>query len=354
MKTTLAYGFALGTLVTVASARVWPELQGTAPVTQAQTPPAPAAAPPAQPTGPDMNAYYQIGPDSQERDGIPRGEMRGPFVLPSQAYPGTQHTYWVHVPAQYDPAIAASLMIFQDGQAFKDMAGVIRAPNVLDNLIYRRELPVMITVFINPGRTPEQPEPTPASWGDGTTNRATEYNSLDDKYARVVVDELMPGLYKDYNISKDPERHGIGGASSGAIAAFTVAWERPAEFHKVLSIVGSFTNIRGGDAYPDIVQKAEKKPIRIFLQDGRNDNRGVVRGGGYDQRRDWFYQNVRLMQALTSKGYDVNYAWGMNTHGQRMGGPMLPEMMRWLWRDHGVSTDPNDAVERSFNGARKK
>jgi enterochelin esterase family protein len=179
---------------------------------------------------------------------------------------------------------------------------VIRAPNVLDNLIYRREIPTMIAVFINPGRTPEQPEPTPSDWGDRSTNRPTEYNSLDDKYARVIVDELMPALAKDYNISPDPDRHGIGGASSGAIAAFTVAWQRPGHFHKVLSIVGSFVNLRGGDAYADIVRQSEKKPIRIFLQDGRNDNRGVGRNGGaYDQRRDWFYQNVRLMKALTDK-----------------------------------------------------
>jgi len=316
---------------------------------QPQNPGAPPAAAAAPAAGPDMNAFYQIGPDSLARDGVPKGDVRGPFVLPSQAYPGTQHTYWVYVPAQYDAATPASLMIFQDGQAFKDMTGAIRAPNVVDNLIYRREIPTMIAVFINPGRTPEQPEPTPQEWGDRTTNRPTEYNTLDDKYARVVVDELMPALTRDYNLSKDPDQHGIGGASSGAIAAFTVAWQRPAAFHKVLSIVGSFVNLRGGDAYADIVTQSERKPIRIFLQDGRNDNRGVGRGGTYDQRRDWFFQNVRLMRALTEKGYDVNYAWGLNTHGQRMGGPMLPEMMRWLWRDHPVSTDPNDGVERGFN-----
>ena len=193
-------------------------------------------------------------------------------------------------------------MIFNDGQAFKNMEGDVRAPNVLDNLIDRRELPVMLAVFINPGRTPEQPEPTPQEWGDRTTNRPTEYNTLDDKYARVIVDELMPALYKEYNIAKDPERHGIGGASSGAIAAFTVAWERPNEFRKVLSIVGSFTNIRGGHAYADIVRKSEKKPIRIYLQDGRNDNRGVGRGGTYDPLRDWFLQNVRLKDALDREG----------------------------------------------------
>ncbi len=306
---------------------------------------------PAQTPNPD--SHYQLGPDSFPREGVAQGEVRGPFTLPSQAYPGTQHTYWVYVPAQYDPSTAASLMIFNDGQAFKNMEGDVRVPNVLDNLINRRELPVMIAVFINPGRTPEQPEPTPQEWGDRTTNRPTEYNTLDDKYARVIVDELMPVLYKEYNISKDPERHGIGGASSGAIAAFTVAWERPDDFRKVLSIVGSFVNLRGGHAYTDIVRKSEKKPIRIYLQDGRNDNR-VGRGGTYDPLRDWFLQNVRLKDALVEKGYDVNYQWGIGRHGQKHGGVILPDMMRWLWRDHPVSTDVNDAIERSFNTPVKK
>jgi enterochelin esterase family protein len=241
-------------------------------------------------------------------------------------------------------------MIFNDGQAFMNPTGNIRAQNVLDNLIVRREIPVMLGVFINPGRRPDQPEPTPQNWGDRDTNRPTEYNSLDDRYARVIVDELLPELYKQYNISRDPERHGMGGASSGAIAAFTVAWERPDHFRKVLSIVGSFVNLRGGHQYADIVRKSEKKPLRIFLQDGRNDNRALNASGNYDETRDWFFQNVRLMEALTAKGYDLNYAWGMNRHGQAMGGAILPEMMRWLWRDHPVSTDPRNSVERSMRG----
>src|SRR5580692_96848 len=278
---------------------------------------------PAVQTGPSPNSQYRLGPDSLPQEGVPKGEMRGPFTLPSNVYPGTQHTYWVYVPAQYDPAVPTSLMIFNDGQAFKDPDGDVRAQNVLDNLIYRREIPVMLAVFINPGRTPEQPEPNPSEWGDRTTNRPTEYNTLDDKYARVIVDELLPALNKDYNISKDPERRGIGGVSSGGIAAFTVAWERPDEFRKVLSIVGSFTNIRGGHAYPDIILKAEKKPIRIFLQDGRNDLRALKPDGTYDETRDWFYQNNRMLKALTAKGYEVNYAFGMNKHGSKMGGQIL-------------------------------
>jgi enterochelin esterase-like enzyme len=292
--------------------------------------------------------FYKLGPDSLPQEGVPQGELNGPHVLPCEVFPGTQHTYWVYVPAQYDPEKPTSLMIFQDGQAFVKEDGPLRARHVFDNLIHRREIPVMIAVFINPGRTPEQPEPTMEQWGDRTTNRAEEYNPLNDKYARVIVDELLPVLKKEFNISDDAKDRGIGGVSSGAIAAFTVAWERPDQFSKVLSIVGSYTNIRGGHKYPDIIRESEKRPIRIFLQSGRNDNRGERRGK-YDPEWDWFLQNNRMVEALEEKGYDMTYTWGIGNHGSAQGGAILPEMMRWLWRDHGASTDPEDKVERSFN-----
>jgi len=303
-----------------------------------------------RPPGANTDIHYKLGPDSLPMEGVPKGEIKGPFTLPSQAYPGTQHTYWVYVPAQYDSKVPTCLMVFNDGQAFKHEDGDVRAQNVMDNLIYRREIPVMIGVFINPGRTPEQPEPHPKDWGDRSTNRPTEYNSLDDKYARVITEELLPVIQKEYNISKNPEHRGIGGSSSGAIAAFGVAWHRPNEFRKVTSFVGSFVDLRGGNAWPDIIAKSEKKPIRIFLQDGRNDNRGTRRDGADNPDRDWFLQNVRMVKALTAKGYDVNYSFGIGMHGQKQGGAMLPEMMRWLWRDWPVSTDPNDQVERTFRG----
>ncbi len=302
-----------------------------------------------QKKAPNPDSQYRLGPDSFAQEGVPKGEIRGPFVLPSKIYPGTQRTYWVYVPAQYDPKVPTALMVFQDGQAFKDEKADMRAQNVMDNLIYRREIPVMIGVFINPGRTPEQDEPSPQrGWGDGFTNRGVEYNALDDKYARVITEELLPALKKDYNLSNDPEQRGIGGSSSGAIAAFTVAWQRPNEFRKVLSNVGSFTNIRGGHQYPDMILKSKKKPIRIYLCDGRNDNRGI-RNGVYDEKWDWFLQNVRMKDAFVAKGYDMTYTWGMNNHGQRFGGAIFPDMMRWLWRDaEKVSTDPQDMVERGF------
>ena len=295
--------------------------------------------------------FYALGPDSKPMPGVPKGRWVGPNVLPSQVFPGTSHTYFVYLPAQYDPSVPTALMVFNDGPAMHEEPGSVQAQYVLDNLIYRREIPVMIGVFISPGRRPDQPEPNARQWGDGTSNRGDEYNPPNDKYPRVIVDELMPVLRKDYNISPDPELHGIMGASSGGCAAFAVAWFRPNDFRKVITFVGSFTNIRGEHIYPELVAESEKKPIRIFMQDGRNDNRrpdDPATGGPGDLKRDWFYQNVRLMQALTKKGYDVNYTWGIGNHGQKQGGAIFPEMMRWLWRDQPVSSDPNDKIERSF------
>ena len=294
---------------------------------------------------------YKHGPDSLPQPGVPQGKVGDWVKLPSEAYPGTLHDYCIYVPAQYDAATPASLMIFQDGQAFLRATGDYRVPTVFDNLIYRREMPVTIAVFINPGRKPEQPEASAADWGDRSTNRPQEYNAIDDKYARVIVDELLPVLNKKFNLSKNPNDRAIGGASSGAIAAFTVAWHRSDQFSKVLSTIGSFTNIRGGHVYPDLIRTTAKKPIRIFLQDGVNDNRGL-RGEGtaatYSPDRDWHAQNIKMVAALTEKGYDVNFTWGIGTHSSKQGGAILPEMLRWLWRDYPRTDDARDMSNRTL------
>lgn len=290
---------------------------------------------------------YKLGPDSEPHPGVPQGTVTEWAQLPSEAYPGTLHDYCVYVPAQYDAGKPACLMIFQDGQAWLRLTGDYRVPYVFDNLIYRREMPVTIAVFINPGRKPDQPEASARDWGDRSSNRPQEYNALDDKYARVIVDELLPVLNRSYNISSNPDDRAIGGASSGAIAAFTVAWHRPDQFGKVLSTIGSFVNLRGGHVYPDLIRQTEKKPIRIFLQDGVNDNRGI-RGEGakatYNPERDWHAQNRKMVAALTEKGYDVNFVWGIGTHSNKQSGAMLPEMLRWLWRDY---PRPDDALDTS-------
>jgi len=293
---------------------------------------------------------YLLGPDSQPHDVVPKGKMIGPLTLASQVFTNTTRHYWIYLPAHYDPKSAACLVIFQDGHAFLNPNGDYRVPNVFDNLIYRREMPVTLAVFINPGHTPGQPESSSTNWGDSVNNRGTEYNELNDNYAKLIVNELLPALEKDYNISKKPDDRAIAGASSGAICAFTVAWQRPDQFRKVISTIGSFTNIRGGHVYPDLIRESERKPIRIFLQDGLNDNRGRRRRGGgeYDPKWDWHAQNIKMVAALTEKGYDVNYCWGIGTHSNKQGGAMLPEMLRWLWRDYPRPDDPMDDGNRKL------
>jgi enterochelin esterase-like enzyme len=295
-----------------------------------------------------LDEVYRLGPDSEAQPGVPRGRVIGPETLASKVFPNTTRHYWIYVPAQYNPATPACLMIFQDGHAFVGLNGSYRMPYVFDNLIYRREMPVTIGVFINPGHTPQQKESTDAQWGDRINDRPTEYNELNDKYARMIVDELLPVLQSRYNISSRPEDRAIGGASSGAICAFTVAWHRPDQFGKVVSLIGSFTNIRGGHVYPDLIRNSERKPIRIFLQDGVNDNRGRRRNGSYDPKWDWHAQNIKMAAALTAKGYDVNYCWGIGTHSNQQGGAIMPGILRWLWRDYPRPDDPFDASNRTL------
>lgn len=296
-----------------------------------------------------LDDVYKLGPDSLPQEGVPKGEIVGPLTLASEVFPNTTRHYWVYVPAQYDAAKPASLMVFQDGHAFVNANGDYRIPNVCDNLIHRREMPVTLVVFINPGRTPDQQESSSSDWGDRINNRPTEYNELNDSYAKMIVNELLPALKKSYNISDDPDHRAIGGASSGAICAFTVAWHRPDQFRKVISTIGSFTNIRGGHAYPQMILDNDPKPIRIYLQDGMNDNRGRRRGGGYDPKWDWYAQNRLMVEALEKKGYDVNYCWGIGTHSNKQGGAIMPEMLRWIWRDYPrPADDPTDDSNRKL------
>jgi enterochelin esterase family protein len=255
------------------------------------------------------------------------------------------------VPAQYDAAKPACVMVFQDGHAFIGPGGDYRAPVVFDNLIYRREMPVTIGILINPGHNTDQKEPSDKNWGDDNSNRKLEYNALDDKYATLIIDELLPAVAKDYNLTKNPDERAIAGASSGAIAAFTVAWQRPDAFRKVISAIGSYTNILGGHVYPDLIRSTEPKPIRIFLQDGVNDLRGIGRPPAttpYDPKRDWHAQNLKMAAALTEKKYDLNYTWGIGTHSGKQAGAILPEMLRWLWRDHPRPDDPDDTSNRTL------
>jgi enterochelin esterase family protein len=262
---------------------------------------------------------YQFGPDSMEQPDVPRGEVKK-YSWTSEVFPGTVRDYWVYVPKQYDPKKPACVMVFQDGGGYVDAKRDFRAPIVFDNLIHKEEMPVTIGIFINPGTIPATEKDQ-----KGRSNRSFEYDTLSDQYARFLEKEILPEVSKQYNLRKDAAGRAICGISSGGICAFTVAWERPDLFSKVLSHVGSFTNIRGGDVYPGRIRKTEKKPIRVFLQDGSADLDNM--------HGNWPLANQQMAAALKFAGYDYRFEFGTGGHNGKHGGAILPESLRWLWRD---------------------
>jgi enterochelin esterase family protein len=258
---------------------------------------------------------YQLGPDSIEKPDVPRGKVTQ-HTWTSQIFPETTRDYWVYVPAQYDPKTPACVMVFQDGQNYAKPDGQFRVPIVFDNLIHKKEMPVTIGIFINPGMKREP----------RGSNRSFEYDTLSDQYARFLEKEILPEVGKEYNLRPDAAGRAICGISSGGICAFTVAWERPDLFSKVLSHVGSFTNIRHGDTYPGIIRKTNPpKPIRVFLQDGSGDLD--------NQFGNWPLANQQMAAALKFKNYDYQFVFGDGGHNGKQGGSILPDSLRWLWRD---------------------
>jgi enterochelin esterase family protein len=262
------------------------------------------------------------GPDSERKEGVPQGKVTKYEWRESKVFPGTVRDYWVYVPAQYDGKSPACLMVFQDGGGYVDEKRDFRVPVVFDNLIHEKAMPVTIGVFINPGNIP----PTDPK-GMARSNRSFEYDTLSGDYAKFLETELLPAVEKNAGVTltKDPAGRAICGISSGGICAFTAAWERPDLFGKVVSHVGSFTNIRGGDAYPCMIRKTERKPIRVYLQDGSADLD--------NQFGSWPLANQQMAAALKYMKYDYKFDFGTGGHNGKHGGAVLPETMRWLWRD---------------------
>ena len=285
-----------------------------------------AEEPPRPPTPPVPPVpQYKTDIDSLPQDGVPKGKLEGPILFRSHILTNTVRKYWVYVPAQYTPDKPACVFVFQDGQRATRTNGVLRVPQVMENLIAKKQMPVTIGIFITPGSKGDEY----AEVGGGNpNNRSVEYDSLGDTYARFIVEEMLPEVGKTYNLTKNPEGRAIGGSSSGAICAFNVAWERPNEFRKVISCIGSFTDIRGGHVFPQLVRETEKKPIRVFIEDTLHDLPSPA-----NPKRDWHMQNVEMVAALTEKGYDMKFVFEEGVHSDAHGGSIMPEMLRWLWRD---------------------
>src|SRR5205085_12311977 len=260
---------------------------------------------------------YQPGPDSKSQEGVPRGEVIKFTFDKSKIFPGTTRDYWVYVPAEYKVDKPACVYVQQDGIRFE-------APTVFDNLIYKKEMPVTIGVFVAPGVVKSA---TPNDALD-RFNRSYEYDGLGDAYARFLLDELLPDVEtrkaadgRPVRLSKDGNDRCIAGASSGAICAFTAAWERPDDFRRVFSSIGTYVGLRGGNQYPTLIRKYEPKPIRVFLQDGSADQN--IYGG------DWWMANQEMERALTFAGYEVNHAWGEGGHNGKHATEVFPDAMPW-------------------------
>lgn len=265
---------------------------------------------------------YPVDPASVEQAGVPKGEILKFIFENSKIFPGTSREINIYVPAQYKATKPACVYVNQDGIQWK-------APTVFDNLIAKNEIPLTIGVFITPGKVLSQNT-------DGALdrfNRSYEYDGLGDNYARFLLEEVFPFVESKKTsdgraiiLSKSGNDRAIGGSSSGAVCAFTAAWERPQEFSRVFSAIGTYTGLRGADRYDILIRKYEPKPIRIFLQDGSNDL-NIYAG-------DWWKANESMERALVFSGYDVNHRWGEGAHNGQHGTAIFPEAMRWLWRDY--------------------
>lgn len=279
-----------------------------------------ARQPPAKDKANAVDESYPVHPDTQAQPNAPKGALTKQPEWKSQVFPNTVRDWWVYVPSQYKPdAAPAAVMVFQDGSSY--IKPPLNLPVVFDNLIRRGDMPVTVGVFINPGTDPGKRSAKTA------TNRSFEYDTLSDQYVRFLIDEILPATEKQAHVRlrTDPASRAIGGRSSGGICAWTVAWERPDQFGKVWSAVGSFQNIRGGDRYPGIIRKAEKKPIRICFQDGDHDLD--------NQHGNWWLGNLQMEAALKFKGYDHKFIPGHGGHNSKHEAAVLPDALKWLWRD---------------------
>ena len=284
-------------------------------------------------------------PDSYQQPGVPAGKLSEKLIHTSKIYDGMKSEYWIYVPAQYDPKVPAALMVFQDGGWYTDREGNYKVLNVLDNLIAQKKIPVMIGVFIFPGDLSGSPgtptykflEARVKKWDDTLKNamRSTEYDTVSDRYARFLRDEIIPEVAAKYNIRKDAYSHAITGLSSGGICSFNAAWQMPEEFSRVISWIGSYASIQwkedpnvpdGGQDYPEKILREPKRDIRVWLQDGANDLE--------NKWGSWPLANLQMANALKQKEYDFHFSFGKGTHNPAHGAAEFPEEMTWLWRDY--------------------
>jgi enterochelin esterase-like enzyme/sugar lactone lactonase YvrE len=265
-------------------------------------------------------AQYTPGPDSKVQPNVPKGTVTRAVLPPGKFYPGTPHSYQVYVPAQYDPKKPAPLLVYLDGNG---------PTVVLDNLIAKGDIPPMIGIFVAPGVLAP-----PNDDAMGRYNRIFEYDNISGRFADFLEQELIPEVAKKYNISKNPDDRAIGGVSTGAVGAFVAAWERPDMFHRVLTWIGTFVDMKGSDSLAAMVRRTEPKPLRVWLQDGKNDHITPDQPFGVFYAGSWPLNNQVMYEALEFGGYDVKLTIGEGGHDGNQSAALMPDAIRWIWRDY--------------------
>ena len=238
----------------------------------------------------------------------------------SAAYPGTTRKVWIHVPAAYNPAEPAGIVVFQDGRWYLDPDGEVRGGIVLDNLVHSGDIPVTIGVFVDPGVFEDIEDPARRK------NRNAEYDSFGGRYGAFLLEEIVPEVRRRVAITDDPERWSIVGGSSGGSCALTVAWHYPDRFRRVAGFLPSFTQLPGGNSYPAQIHLMPRKPLRIFMQAGHRD----LRWNQPDH--NWLAENLRVAAALAEADYDFRLVLGDGGHSSNHAGVLLPDALRWLGR----------------------
>ncbi len=288
---------------------------------------------------------YTPSPDSLPHDGVPKGTVTKFVLPPGKYYPGTPHNCAAYVPAEYDAAKPTPFMIFLDGS--QALGEPMRTPTVLDNLIAKHDLPPMIAIFVDPGVLPAV-----SDTDQNRYNRIYEYDSLTPRFSEFLLNELIPAVQKNYNLSQNPDDRGLSGVSTGAVGAFMAAWNRPDQFHRVLSLIGTYVSMKGADELPGLIRKTEPKPIRIFMQDGSHDHITAAEPYGTHFSGSWPVANQTMYEALEFAGYDVKIEMGTGGHDLDQGGAILPDALRWLWRGYPapiVEQQPVAAHEPGFD-----
>ncbi|HWB84641.1 MAG TPA: alpha/beta hydrolase-fold protein [Bryobacteraceae bacterium] len=279
------------------------------------------------------NNIPAFAPDSYPQSGVPQGKLTGPIEFASKIYPDMKANVWYYVPAQYDGSTPLAVQIWGDGQMYVERPGNYHVLDTLDNLTAKKRVPPMVNIFIQPGMAGER------------RMRSIEYDSVNDTYARYLLEEILPEIGTHVKLRQDGYSRAMVGESSGGICAFNAAWFKPDQFSRVLSWIGSFADLHrtpgephGGYVYPLRARQEEKRNIRVWLQDGAEDQENPRAGS-------WPLANIELANSLKMKGYDYHFTFGFGTHNQSQGAAQLPESLPWLWRDYDPAKTSQEFVQ---------